>query len=417
MESNNQQCPIPANSNQDRDWNSQLGALTPEECVSSTDDNILPNNQHISYHRRLPDAEYVPVILSPGYCFRPEDDELIVDYLNKEINRERPEYIRCIRNVNVYDHSPEDLTRMYQSLGKGEWYFFTSRERKYLNGKRPNRAAGNGYWKATVADKKILANGVHVGFKKTLVFFVGKPSKGHKTDWIMHEYVSNQPTTQIRTSADDAMRLDDCVMCRIHKKYSKTEEETESSETWNQAAPKRVHMGTNQQQLSLEVENETAAYETWNQAAPKRVKTEHNQQQQLSLEVTNLDSQQNQQQAIHGQLHFGPESQQANTNPDEAQAIMDEDILQYINFDELFESHGLDSNPMNMQQPIMDILQQNQLAMQYEIWPNLPTLEQNHGHIGTNQQQLSLEVTNFNAQQNQQQEIHGQQLHFGPESL
>ncbi|XP_073144989.1 NAC domain-containing protein 2-like isoform X2 [Henckelia pumila] len=245
-------------------------------------------------------------MLSPGYCFRPEDDELIVDYLNKEINRERPEYIRCIRNVNVYDHSPEDLTRMYQSLGKGEWYFFTSRERKYLNGKRPNRAAGNGYWKATVADKKILANGVHVGFKKTLVFFVGKPSKGHKTGWIMHEYVSKQPTTQIRTSADDPMRLDDCVMCRIHKKYSKTEEETESSETWNQAAPKSV-------------------------------KTEHmatNQQQQLSLEVTNFNSQQNQQQAIHGQqLHFGPESQQANTNPDEEQAIMDEDILQYINFD------------------------------------------------------------------------------------
>ncbi|XP_073128947.1 NAC domain-containing protein JA2L-like isoform X2 [Henckelia pumila] len=194
MDSNNdQQCPVPAKySNQDRASNSS-GALTPEEGV-------------LSYHTCLSDGKYVPVMLSPGYRFWPRDDEIIVDFLNKEINKDRPEYIRG----------------MYPSLGKDEWYFFSG---KYLNGNQPNRAAGNGYWKATGADKKILENGVRLGSKKCLVFYVGNPPKGDKTEWIMHEYVSDQPPTH----ADD-MRLDDCVLCRIKKKSDATPKQVETEQ-------------------------------------------------------------------------------------------------------------------------------------------------------------------------------------------
>lgn len=76
------------------------------------------------------------------------------------------------------------------SFGEQEWYFFSPRERKYPNGERPNRAATSGYWKATGTDKPILtANGtVKIGVKKALVFYGGKPPKGVKTNWIMHEY-------------------------------------------------------------------------------------------------------------------------------------------------------------------------------------------------------------------------------------
>jgi len=76
------------------------------------------------------------------------------------------------------------------NFGENEWYFFSPRDRKYPNGARPNRAATSGYWKATGTDKPILLSGgvQKVGVKKALVFYGGKPPRGMKTDWIMHEY-------------------------------------------------------------------------------------------------------------------------------------------------------------------------------------------------------------------------------------
>ena len=76
------------------------------------------------------------------------------------------------------------------AYGDKEWYFFSPRDRKYPNGIRPNRAAGSGYWKATGTDKPIQSSttGESVGVKKALVFYRGRPPKGTKTNWIMHEY-------------------------------------------------------------------------------------------------------------------------------------------------------------------------------------------------------------------------------------
>lgn len=73
-------------------------------------------------------------------------------------------------------------------FGEKEWYFFTPRDRKYPNGVRPNRATVSGYWKATGTDKAIYSGSKYVGVKKALVFYKGRPPKGVKSDWIMHEY-------------------------------------------------------------------------------------------------------------------------------------------------------------------------------------------------------------------------------------
>lgn len=75
------------------------------------------------------------------------------------------------------------------TTGEKVWYVFTPRNRKYRNGDRPNRAAGNGFWKATGADKAIKddKNSI-IGLRKALVYYNGKPTKAKKTDWIMHEY-------------------------------------------------------------------------------------------------------------------------------------------------------------------------------------------------------------------------------------
>ncbi|XVF76470.1 hypothetical protein PTKIN_Ptkin13bG0268900 [Pterospermum kingtungense] len=75
-------------------------------------------------------------------------------------------------------------------FGEDEWYFFSPRDRKYPNGARPNRAAASGYWKATGTDKPILTlcGAKSIGVKKALSFYKGRPPKGIKTHWIMHEY-------------------------------------------------------------------------------------------------------------------------------------------------------------------------------------------------------------------------------------
>nr|GMD64742.1 NAC domain-containing protein 55-like [Ipomoea batatas] len=94
-------------------------------------------------------------------------------------------------------------------------YVFTPRDRKYRNGTRPKRAAGNGYWKATGADKPIT-HGAHygvdgpvIGHKKTLVYYEGRPPKGEKTNWIMHEFTVEEGTITPKPRGDnvDPMRV------------------------------------------------------------------------------------------------------------------------------------------------------------------------------------------------------------------
>ena len=160
--------------------------------------------------------------LPPGFRFHPTDDELILHYLrNRAASAPCP--VPIIADVDIYKFDPWDLPgnnlsyyldselidRRHASdherqrpndfidgmaakalYGDGEYYFFSPRDRKYPNGIRPNRAAGSGYWKATGTDKPIhdAATGEAVGVKKALVFYRGRPPKGTKTNWIMHEY-------------------------------------------------------------------------------------------------------------------------------------------------------------------------------------------------------------------------------------
>uniref|UniRef100_A0A6N2M207 NAC domain-containing protein n=1 Tax=Salix viminalis TaxID=40686 RepID=A0A6N2M207_SALVM len=152
----------------------------------------------------------------PGYRFKPKDQELILYYLLNKI-KNRPLPSNGIHEVTLYKYNPETLTGNYEPYGEKEWYFFTPRDRKYPKGDRPNRAAGDGYWKATGAAKDVTYASQVIGSKKTLVFYRGKAPVGVKTNWIMHEYrASNSDGAPQR--ANDAMRLDDWVLCRIHNK-------------------------------------------------------------------------------------------------------------------------------------------------------------------------------------------------------
>ncbi|KAL2464298.1 NAC transcription factor 29-like [Forsythia ovata] len=176
-------------------------------------------NNGVAYHYpnfldEVSDYEYFQS-LPVGFRFKPTHDELIVDYLMKKINNEKLPR-NNITVANIYEFNPEILFDHHRLTGEDEGYFFTSREKKYKNGKRPNRATSNGYWKASGADNMVKRNGENVGCRKALVFHEGKPPNGVKTSWIMHEYTVNNPPTPQRLSSDD-MRLDDLVLCRIKK--------------------------------------------------------------------------------------------------------------------------------------------------------------------------------------------------------
>ncbi|CAL1397899.1 unnamed protein product [Linum trigynum] len=169
--------------------------------------------------------------LPPGFRFHPTDEELVVHYLKKKA-ASIPLPVTIIAEVDLYKFDPWELPSK-ATFGEQEWYFFSPRDRKYPNGARPNRAATSGYWKATGTDKPILtSNGAHkVGVKKALVFYGGKPPKGIKTNWIMHEYrlinnncsnpsILKPPTSSDPASKKSSLRLDDWVLCRIYKKNS-----------------------------------------------------------------------------------------------------------------------------------------------------------------------------------------------------
>ncbi|KAI8005562.1 NAC transcription factor 29 [Camellia lanceoleosa] len=158
--------------------------------------------------------------LPPGYRFNPTDAVLIVNYLKRKINHQTLP-INKIHDVHLYKFNPQYLSENYKPYEEKEWYFFTPRDRKYKNGKRPNRAAGDGYWKVTGTNKTVRFMGADVGFRTALVFYKGIPPKGEKTNWIMHEYrlPNNHPKAP---TVGNEMRADDCVLCKIYKNVDRS---------------------------------------------------------------------------------------------------------------------------------------------------------------------------------------------------
>ncbi|KAL1550486.1 NAC domain-containing protein 83-like [Salvia divinorum] len=143
--------------------------------------------------------------LPPGFRFHPTDEELVVQYLKRKVHS-YPVPASIVAEVDVCKADPWDLP----GDSEQERYFFSTKEVKYPNGNRSNRATISGYWKATGLDKQIVTTRTHqvVGMKKTLVFYTGKPPKGCRTDWIMHEYrLAATPTHK-----------ESWVLCRIFLK-------------------------------------------------------------------------------------------------------------------------------------------------------------------------------------------------------
>ncbi|KAJ1383239.1 NAC domain [Sesbania bispinosa] len=152
--------------------------------------------------------------LPPGFRFHPTDEELVVQYLKRKAFS-CPLPASIIPEVDVCKLDPWDLPGDLEQ----ERYFFSTKEAKYPNGNRSNRATNSGYWKATGLDKQIVTSkGNHVvGMKKTLVFYRGKPPHGSRTDWIMHEYRLHNTSSQTQVVQKQS-HMENWVLCRIFLK-------------------------------------------------------------------------------------------------------------------------------------------------------------------------------------------------------
>ncbi|KAG6531075.1 NAC domain-containing protein 2-like [Zingiber officinale] len=187
---------------------------------------------------RRRDAE-AELNLPPGFRFHPTDEELVEHYLCRKAACQRLP-VPIIAEVDLYKYDPWDLPEK-ALFGQREWYFFTPRDRKYPNGLRPNRAAGSGYWKATGADKPVVVpdTGRPAAIKKALVFYHGKPPRGVKTDWIMHEYRLANPNRSA-TNKKGTLRLDDWVLCRLYNKKNSWEKKKTPVKTEAVESPETI---------------------------------------------------------------------------------------------------------------------------------------------------------------------------------
>ncbi|XP_048544268.1 NAC domain-containing protein 43-like [Triticum urartu] len=130
-------------------------------------------------------------VVPPGFRFHPTEEELLTYYLAKKVALQRID-LDVIRDIDLNKLEPWDIQERCR-IGTGpqnDWYLFSHKDKKYPTGTRTNRATAAGFWKATGRDKAIYsaAGSGRIGMRKTLVFYKGRAPRGHKSDWIMHEY-------------------------------------------------------------------------------------------------------------------------------------------------------------------------------------------------------------------------------------
>ncbi|XP_021908918.1 NAC domain-containing protein 83 [Carica papaya] len=173
--------------------------------------------------------------LPPGFRFQPTDEELVFRYLKCKVFS-FPLPASIIPDVNLCKYDPWDLPGELEQ----ERYFFSSKEAKYRNGNRINRATVSGYWKATGSDRQISSprKNQMVGMKKTLVFYKGKPPHGFRTSWVMHEYrlVNTYPYHNHNLTQNVLSEMEKWVICHVYMRKRSSSDQNDDGD----------HVGANQ---------------------------------------------------------------------------------------------------------------------------------------------------------------------------
>ncbi|KAI3953702.1 hypothetical protein MKW98_017526 [Papaver atlanticum] len=205
------------------------------------DQNIVSNSDSSPSEKNSPAADQFTCSTTQcsgssrpiGFRFKPTDAELISNFLCKKIRGQQLES-NDIQQVNLRDFTYADLTEKYKEYAVygSEWYFFTTRERKYPKGGRPRRDAGNheGHWKASGKAKPIQDEHKRkIGSKQTLFYRIFNKDSSTKestiTDVKMDEYVAEiaaVPDTNMESVSDTVKPFTDFCLCKIYKNPSKS---------------------------------------------------------------------------------------------------------------------------------------------------------------------------------------------------
>ncbi|KAL0443503.1 UNVERIFIED_CONTAM: NAC transcription factor 56 [Sesamum latifolium] len=157
--------------------------------------------------------------LPPGFRFHPTDEELVVHYLKKKA-ASAPLPVAIIAEVDLYKFDPWELPGY---VWGARVVFFQPQGQEVSERGEAEQGGDVGVLEG-YGDRQAGADGggtQKVGVKKALVFYGGKPPKGIKTNWIMHEYrlADNKPNCKPPgCDKKGSLRLDDWVLCRIYKK-------------------------------------------------------------------------------------------------------------------------------------------------------------------------------------------------------
>ncbi|XP_012084854.2 NAC transcription factor 29 [Jatropha curcas] len=139
------------------------------------------------------------LVLPSGYRFRPTDSELILYYLkNKILGKELP--VNIIPTIDVFSCNPDQLPLSEFTHGMpNERYFFSNRRKGRI-------LTEDGFYHVSstgsIYDKNKL-----VGFVRTLDFYHGRPNKGIKSKWTVHEFRVNPQVFQEDEDAQENVNL------------------------------------------------------------------------------------------------------------------------------------------------------------------------------------------------------------------
>ncbi|KAL3718338.1 hypothetical protein ACJRO7_003467 [Eucalyptus globulus] len=160
-----------------------------------------------------------------GFRFYPTEEELISFYLHNQLHGLKQDKLhRVIPVLDIFDTEPWNLPQLAGELcreDREQWFFFAPLQEREARGGRPSRSMATGYWKATgsagyvhSSDNKVI------GVKKSMVFYVGKPPTGRKTQWKLNEYraIELSPTIPNPTSSNISIPKlrREFTLCRVY---------------------------------------------------------------------------------------------------------------------------------------------------------------------------------------------------------
>uniref|UniRef100_A0A0C9QWY9 TSA: Wollemia nobilis Ref_Wollemi_Transcript_2341_3023 transcribed RNA sequence n=1 Tax=Wollemia nobilis TaxID=56998 RepID=A0A0C9QWY9_9CONI len=139
-------------------------------------------------------------------------EEQLLSWLKKK-NKGMREGVEFIHEVDVFKCEPWDLLdKCFLPISDKQSYCFSPCDRNYPSGSLTSRATEAGYWKTTGRDRKISSRSTSLGVRKAMVFYKGRPPRGEKTEWLMHEYRLDENESEAGAGFQNAF-----VLCHVFK--------------------------------------------------------------------------------------------------------------------------------------------------------------------------------------------------------